>query len=501
MVAGPSNDRDLKGVRVGYALGDRVMADASDTSTTLGFAQEGIADLGILLVHGIGEQAQGETLTKFAEPIVDWMRDWLHRESVHGSFVVATPADAALRPPLLPTGTPAHARVVIRTASEHAADEAVAQEWLFAEAWWGPQVLTPPISSFTMWLVTRGPWLMLFHFNQRLLSSPTLHNGWKWVIGIPLSIVWMVLSLLLSTILVAASLLAVIPIGRVRRAVFAVLRRIAGVVGDAYGQLRSPIQRAAFGRAVLDAMQWLRPKCRRLAVIAHSQGAAIAHRALQTGKPKADLLVTVGSGITKLEALRYLERLGPSDRIAAFMAPLFLVAMAIVMLRTRALALADAESRHVLPVALGIVGIALLAQVWRTVRRALKQLREESRRLLLTDSQPDLRWMDIVGTHDPVPAGELVKFFDLPTIESRPIPILRSWLADHTSYWTARLSFMQVLVPRLAECAKLTALMKDGATSDARLAAAQRRLNVDLLALSAARWFDLLALALPFFVA
>jgi hypothetical protein len=112
-----------------------------------------------------------------------------------------------------------------------------------------------------------------------------------------------------------------------------------------------------------------------------------------------------------------------------------------------------------------------------------------------------LRWVDIVGTHDPVPGGELVRFFDLPTLDSQPIPILRSWLADHTSYWTARLSFMQVLVPRLAACAELPALMQRNPGADARLAAAQRRLKVDLFALGAARWLDLLALAPPFVVA
>lgn len=466
-----------------------------------GASQPAIADLGILLVHGIGEQAQGETLTNFAEPIVDWMRDWLHRGAAHGSLVASSPVDAALRPPLLSSGTPAHARVVIGAGREDARDEAVLQEWLFAEAWWSPQVLAPPISSFTVWLVTRGPWLMLFHFNQRLLASPAQRNVWKWLIGVPLSLVWVVLSLLLTIVLVAASLLAVIPIGRVRRAVFAVMSRIAGVVGDAYGQLRSPIQRAAFERATLDAMEWLRPRCHRLAVIAHSQGAAIAHGALKGGEPKADLLVTVGAGITKLEALRYLERLGPSDRIAAFLAPLLLAAAAVVALRVRALGLAGADARVVLPVALGLVGAGLLAEAWRTVRRAFRQLRGHSTRLSLTEAQPDLRWVDIVGTHDPVPGGELARFFDLPAVDSLQIPILRSWLADHTSYWTARLSFMHALVPRLAACAGLPALVPSDPEADAHLAAAQRRLKFDLLALGAARWLDMLALAVPFAVA
>jgi hypothetical protein len=126
--------------------------------------------------------------------------------------------------------------------------------------------------------------------------------------------------------------------------VYSVLRALAGVVGDAYVQLRSPVPRVAFEQATLRALRWLRPQCRRLAVVAHSQGAAIAHRTLQrSDAPRAELLITVGSGITKLEALRYFERLGASDRIAALLAPPFLLLAAVVWLRTRALGLNDAE--------------------------------------------------------------------------------------------------------------------------------------------------------------
>jgi len=286
------------------------------------------ADLGILLVHGIGEHAQGETLTAFAEPIVEWIRDWLHRESTEGSLVASAPVEAALRPPLLPSEVPAHARVVIGASGEHA----VAQEWLFAEAWWGPQVLTPSVTSFTGWLVTRGPWLLLFHINQhRWFASRDRHVAWKWLAGVPVSVAWAILSLLFGTVMVGASLVAIVPIGRVRAVVYEVLRRMTGVLGDAYGQLRSPVQRAAFEHAVLDALRWLRRRCKRMAVIAHSQGAAIAHRVLQQGEPKADLLVTVGAGIVKLEALRYFERLASVDRLAAFLAPILLVAAGVVV--------------------------------------------------------------------------------------------------------------------------------------------------------------------------
>ena len=89
------------------------------------------------MVHGIGEQAQGETLTKFAEPIVDWIKDWLQRDAPAGTLFASAPIEAALHAPLLVDHAPAHARVLIGTNRD--GDEET-HEWLFAEGWWSPQV-------------------------------------------------------------------------------------------------------------------------------------------------------------------------------------------------------------------------------------------------------------------------------------------------------------------------------------------------------------------------
>src|SRR4029453_14315596 len=35
------------------------------------------AEIGVLLVHGIGEHAEGDSLLSFGEPLIDWLRDWL----------------------------------------------------------------------------------------------------------------------------------------------------------------------------------------------------------------------------------------------------------------------------------------------------------------------------------------------------------------------------------------------------------------------------------------
>ena len=35
------------------------------------------SDLGLLFIHGIGRQRQGQTLTGWLDPLCDWMRNWL----------------------------------------------------------------------------------------------------------------------------------------------------------------------------------------------------------------------------------------------------------------------------------------------------------------------------------------------------------------------------------------------------------------------------------------
>lgn len=42
-------------------------------------AQEELADIGVLFVHGIGSQKQGQTLVAFADPVARWFTRWLTR--------------------------------------------------------------------------------------------------------------------------------------------------------------------------------------------------------------------------------------------------------------------------------------------------------------------------------------------------------------------------------------------------------------------------------------
>jgi len=72
------------------------------------------AKLGILFVHGIGEQPQGQTLWLFGGPMVRWLNSWLKRDRAAG------PADEPVKitesivnPAQRQVSDPAHARVQI----------------------------------------------------------------------------------------------------------------------------------------------------------------------------------------------------------------------------------------------------------------------------------------------------------------------------------------------------------------------------------------------------
>ena len=72
-----------------------------------------------------------------------------------------------------------------------------------------------------------------------------------------------------------------------------------------HDSLDSPIQRAAILDRVHAAYKWLEAKgCAEVAIVAHSQGAAIAHAMLQERTcERARLFVTFGSGLHKLRLM------------------------------------------------------------------------------------------------------------------------------------------------------------------------------------------------------
>lgn len=470
--------------------------------------------LGVLWVHGIGEQRQGETLTQFGTPVIEWLSRWLAPDPGKPVRGVSRVERAQLHDPGLDGGAPAHATLSLRVAAGDAEQQ---QEWLFAEGWWGAQVIEPKMRPFLAWLVTRGPWVLLFHLHQGLLLRRWFRQRgaigalgrflgrvarsalWRLLTvaakGLVVLVLWNLLSLVLVSLWLCVSVLALVPIGRLRSAVLSLMKKVASVVGDSFVLVRDASQRAALSSAVLDSLSWLERRCARVVVVAHSQGAAVTHDALATpGAPKIDTLVTVGAGLVKLQALLHAEQHFPQRFLfAGLVAP---VLAASTVIGTRLYFLDEpAGYLWLAAVILLVVGLLSVVFVWESVFETLRALKSRAPELALSDTQPELRWRDFFATHDPVPNGSLSNAIPVPGLRSAAVSVRGNMWADHTAYWSSRADFLPRLLVELARCARLPILAV--ADVPATLAVARRRFRRRLPILSSVHWGDWLVVLTP----
>src|SRR5262249_22244674 len=108
--------------------------------------------------------------------------------------------------------------------------------------------------------------------------------------------------------------LAVIPIPKLRRGLSGLLLALTGSIGDSYVLIANPVQRAAAVSRVRRDLEWLARRCPHVAVVAHSQGAAIVHETLRRPQPPdVRLFVSFGSGLAKLEELSFVKTTRPTQ--------------------------------------------------------------------------------------------------------------------------------------------------------------------------------------------
>ena len=277
-------------------------------------------DLGVLFVHGIGQSVQGETLVHFGEPL----RAAIERLA---SVDAADPAGRSRSVDVVsawlsaPAGEgPARAELHIENI---AADPAPATEsrpaasrWLLAEAWWAEKFPTPTYAQIVSWSLGVLPATLVAHFDRRFRRI-----GFAFVRALrgttaPAAGLLAFVRLLMEGVVVTAVLactpllvlaicgllvLGLAPFETTRKLAASLQRKLAATVGDSYVFMQQRITAATICTSVQERLEWLAARCRRVAIVAHSQGGAIAHRVLR-GPVTApcDLLVTFGSGLAKL---------------------------------------------------------------------------------------------------------------------------------------------------------------------------------------------------------
>ena len=242
-------------------------------------------DIGILFVHGMGQQTRGDTLVRCGEPLIKWVNEWTWTEDaveVVSAFLNPVPED--------PTAPP-HATLKGRLPNDQGANQEVS--WLLAESWWADTFAVPSFSNLAHWGFTALPWIIISHFGTLIrrfwLQKPSgMYRSLLWRVSALLIFpIYLVLSVFLSTVVFVLMLLllvlALLPIPQLRPVLVSIQKKLSAIVGDSYVLLQSPVQAAAIKTQVARDLDWLVAKCRAVAVVAHSQGGAVAYETLRQG--------------------------------------------------------------------------------------------------------------------------------------------------------------------------------------------------------------------------
>jgi hypothetical protein len=292
--------------------------------------------------------------------------------------------------------------------------------------------------------------------------------------------VFLVGSVVVSIVVVVALLLllalAIPPIPSVRKVLLRIQQQLANSVGDCYILVASPIQKAAIVSHVRRDLEWLLERgCRKIAVVAHSQGAAVAFETLATGVLKgrsADdtMLITFGSGLGKLREVEHAIKLRKAREG-------WLPILGLVLLVT---SLEFAGAINWAP----FVGTSKIVAVYSAMFGFLFWIgglstsawgnRPEPERFLPREQfSSDIEWHDYYASEDPVSNGPMFDQ-DPGFLTSHEVYNRAALWSDHTTYWLNRDEFVPKVVGDLAAFSNLP-LLESRVDDKERVATAARR--------------------------
>ncbi|MFL5779049.1 MAG: hypothetical protein ACJ761_08920 [Chloroflexota bacterium] len=342
--------------------------------------------IGIVFVHGIGNQKPGETLLRWARPLLRVVGSWSRQQAGAGRFDVVDWAGIDFTGATLP----------YLEATVPAGEGRRAQTWVLTEAWWAAQILPPTIGDMADWLFRRGEL-------TRMISGIT--SGFAAVMGgpfptlerlfVPVFLRFVATPILFGFFLLTR-LVELIPIETLRDALRA--RQIELFLVDWFGDVRTMLidrpQAANVRGRVREAIRAVRAYgCGSIVVVAESGGTFVSYATL-VESTEAD--VPVDRLITHGQALALAWNLGQACDVP-------------------------------------IAGVEAVDPERLQPGDAL--LRDLNRQ------RPALRWNDFWATHDPATAGG---FANTSCVVAAPMPPdgtstmvfnRMSIRRDHTAYW------------------------------------------------------------------
>ena len=406
--------------------------------------QETPRAIGVIFVHGIGNQPPRETLLDWANAIIEVLAAW-RREFDQGSTAHPMIGEDPVEQAAIERGG-VDERAWARIGMPATDPDHPATIWLLTEAYWAGEIRAPAFAQAMRYLqrhigaiirgIAAGYGLRERRREQRIAAiineQPTpweprvaseiaeLRQSaglrWRWIDWFDELWQWPVVRSLLSIAATTASVLALavyaplrsVPIKAIRdRAELASLdAQLVTAFGDLPVLLDDPVQAAIVRARLADAIRWTRDRgCDEVVLVAHSGGAIVSYATL-LDEAYRDLpvtkLVTLGQGL-----------------------------------------------------ALG----------WRLEETSGPFVAGNPIRGDLGEARPGLRWVDFWASYDPAPAGPLTAVDGCPLVsvesvapgrpaspiqvESRPVTNYMHMGQDHDGYWRNDEGFLVPLIRHL----------------------------------------------------
>lgn len=447
-------------------------------------------ELGVLFVHGIGEQRQGETLVHFTDPISRWLARWLTGGKTTEAAVGAPDGTrVSVGKTVLGGAEPAHLLLTIEGAEELSLPGR--HRWLLAESWWAETFQPPKTTALLLWMLLILPYVTMIQFCEQMLRAVRRPSPLGWTLRVArlvLRAFFYVCALPLAAVGVAVvALLLVgilIPFPPLRNRAKKLALLLSNTLGDSFVLASSAVQFDAMASRVADDLEWLSERAEHVVVVAHSQGTAVSYSAIRAAgtPPNLRAFVTVGEAIKKLQLIRGLQTYGDARPALPLSRP------GRPNARETARALLDRLERILLLKSLrfalawaGLIGIGLIAYALpQLLLLGLAQQTHIARgfaclalglvfavgvllvcSLLWVDDfnrDPEplgpedapVRWADFYASADPVPNGQLFTEPDgKPWLVEKEVWNFASMLRDHTSYTSSEDDFLGCAVAEL----------------------------------------------------
>ena len=337
---GPSR---LQRVSDAVEAGIEAPAPAAAPSGGMDLPEIDQSTVGVVFVHGIGEQVRAEILLGWSGAIVQAVREWAASRAPEPDGIRPWSDDRVVRSEI-DFESSALPLVTIRVPGTHEGTETFTpQTWVMTEARWAQDVRPPTLETMIDWCGPRGVVAAVVGriVVQGMKSSAREQEARAVAAGQPVASVAtqaspthqferalaeMGLSTFISVV-VTAGLLG-----------YAVLRTVAGLVpwkplhdaldritldqflttwwGDVYVLLDDPVQAANIRGQVARSIRALRAfGCQRIVVVAHSGGTIVSYMTLSDPAltESADTLVTHGQAIQMARAIYRSEGESPSS--------------------------------------------------------------------------------------------------------------------------------------------------------------------------------------------